>query len=71
MDPWWNSAVENQAIDRVHRLGQKRPVFVTRYIIKDSIEENMLQIQNRKHLVAGAVNGASTANLEDLLSIFK
>ena len=46
-------------------------MYITRYIIKDSIEENMLEIQNRKMLVAGAVTGASTANLEDLLSILK
>jgi hypothetical protein len=34
MDTWWNEAIEQQAIDRVHRLGQNKPVFVTRYIIK-------------------------------------
>eukprot|EP01089_Gocevia_fonbrunei_P004241 TRINITY_DN14260_c0_g1_i2.p1 TRINITY_DN14260_c0_g1~~TRINITY_DN14260_c0_g1_i2.p1 ORF type:complete len:152 (-),score=30.77 TRINITY_DN14260_c0_g1_i2:93-548(-) len=37
LDPWWNPATEDQAIDRVHRLGQKRPVIVTRFVIKDSI----------------------------------
>lgn len=48
MEPFWNPAVENQATDRIHRLGQKRPVKITRYIVKDSIEQNMLEIQKRK-----------------------
>lgn len=39
MDTWWNEAIEQQAIDRVHRLGQTRPVFVTRYIIKGTVGE--------------------------------
>jgi len=38
MDPWWNPAVEDQAIDRVHRLGQTKPVQVTKYVMKGSIE---------------------------------
>ena len=70
LDPWWNSAVEDQAIDRVHRLGQKRPVYVTRYIIENTVEESMLEIQNRKTLLAGAVTGSSTASLDELLNIF-
>ncbi len=37
MDTWWNEAIEQQAIDRVHRLGQNKPVFVTRYIIKGTV----------------------------------
>lgn len=45
MEPFWNPAVENQAIDRVHRLGQTRPVQTIRYIISGSIEENMLQVR--------------------------
>lgn len=39
MDTWWNEAIEQQAIDRVHRLGQSKPVFVTRYIIKGTVGE--------------------------------
>lgn len=39
MDTWWNEAIEQQAIDRVHRLGQNKPVFVTRYIIKGTVGE--------------------------------
>ncbi|ORZ12153.1 SNF2 family N-terminal domain-domain-containing protein [Lobosporangium transversale] len=48
MDPHWNPAVESQAIDRIHRLGQTKPVDVIRFIIKDSIEENILELQKRK-----------------------
>ncbi|KAF9186801.1 hypothetical protein BGZ50_002271 [Haplosporangium sp. Z 11] len=48
MDPHWNPAVESQAVDRIHRLGQTKPVDVVRFIIKDSIEENILDLQKRK-----------------------
>ncbi|KAG0203313.1 hypothetical protein BGX28_004370 [Mortierella sp. GBA30] len=48
MDPHWNPAVESQAVDRIHRLGQTKPVDVVRFIIKDSIEENILELQKRK-----------------------
>jgi DNA repair protein RAD5 len=48
MDPWWSFAVEAQAIDRVHRMGQESAVVVTRFIVQDSIEEKMLRIQERK-----------------------
>lgn len=48
MDPWWSFAVEAQAIDRVHRMGQTDEVKVCRFIVKDSVEERMLKIQDRK-----------------------
>eukprot|EP00798_Chlamydomonas_sp_ICE-L_P010643 gene10643-12322_t len=48
MDPWWNCSVEDQAMDRVHRLGQTRDVEVFRYIAEDTIEERMLELQARK-----------------------
>ena len=48
MDPWWNPAVENQAIDRAHRIGQENKVTVYRPIIKDSVEEKVLVLQNAK-----------------------
>lgn len=47
-DPWWNEAVERQAIDRAHRIGQKKTVFAKRYIVPNSIEEKMLQIKANK-----------------------
>ena len=48
MDPWWSWAVEAQAIDRVHRMGQERAVGVWRFVVRGSIEERMLRIQERK-----------------------
>ncbi|KAH9929764.1 SNF2 family N-terminal domain-containing protein [Fomitopsis serialis] len=48
MDCWWNAATENQAIDRVHRIGQEKPVYVKHFIISDTIEGRILQIQKRK-----------------------
>jgi SNF2 family DNA or RNA helicase len=47
-DPWWNPAVEDQATDRAHRIGQDKPVFVYRLICKDSVEEKIQQLQTRK-----------------------
>ncbi|KAM6258211.1 helicase-like transcription factor [Porphyrio hochstetteri] len=55
MDPAWNPAAEDQCFDRCHRLGQKHDVVITKFIVKDSVEENMLKIQNKKReLTAGA-----------------
>ena len=51
-DPWWNPAVERQAVDRSHRIGQQKPVFVYRLITKDSIEERILDLQERKSALA-------------------
>lgn len=48
MDPWWSFAVEAQAIDRVHRMGQTEPVDVVRFVVEGSIEEKMLRVQDRK-----------------------
>lgn len=48
MDPWWSYAVEAQAIDRVHRMGQSEEVKVTRFVVRESIEEKMLRVQERK-----------------------
>ena len=48
MDPWWNPAVEEQAIDRAHRIGQERPVNVYRLVAKGTIEEKVSQLQQRK-----------------------
>uniref|UniRef100_A0A8C0B6A6 Helicase like transcription factor n=1 Tax=Buteo japonicus TaxID=224669 RepID=A0A8C0B6A6_9AVES len=55
MDPAWNPAAEDQCFDRCHRLGQEHNVVITKFIVKDSVEENMLKIQNKKReLAAGA-----------------
>lgn len=55
MDPWWSFAVEAQAIDRVHRMGQEREVKVVRFVVEGSIEEKMLRIQERKKFIASSL----------------
>ncbi|KAG5847356.1 hypothetical protein ANANG_G00125170 [Anguilla anguilla] len=58
MDPAWNPAAEDQCVDRCHRLGQKKDVVITKFIVKDSVEENMVKIQRRKkELVEKAFGG--------------
>ena len=52
LDPWWNPAVEQQAIDRSHRIGQKRNVFIYKFISKDTVEEKIVALQNRKMSIA-------------------
>ncbi|KAL2261521.1 hypothetical protein VTK26DRAFT_3987 [Humicola hyalothermophila] len=52
MDPWWSFAVEAQAIDRVHRMGQEDEVKVYRFIVKNSVEQRMLKVQERKKFIA-------------------
>lgn len=48
MDSWWNPSVEYQAMDRIHRLGQKRPVRVVKLVVEDSIEDQIVQLQAKK-----------------------
>ena len=55
LDPWWNPAVENQAIDRCYRIGQDNPVTVYRFITKDSIEEKVSQLQEIKKVMEKTV----------------
>jgi len=51
-DPWWNPAVEDQASDRAHRIGQTRPVFVYKLIAADTVEERIVELQERKAALA-------------------
>lgn len=55
LDPWWNPAVEAQAIDRAHRIGQQRPVFAYRLIAKGTVEEKVLELQASKRDLADAI----------------
>ncbi|GJD06065.1 Putative SWI/SNF-related matrix-associated actin-dependent regulator of chromatin subfamily A member 3-like 3 [Galdieria sulphuraria] len=78
IDPWWNPAVEEQAIDRVHRIGQTRTVIVKRLIIAQTIEENLLLVQERKKLIADSMLGSTGSTkdrkqitVEDLTLLFK
>lgn len=54
LDPWWNPAVEQQAIDRAHRIGQQRPVFIYKFISKGTVEEKILLLQERKTKLASS-----------------
>ncbi len=66
LDPWWNPAVEAQAIDRAHRIGQTRPVMATRLIARDTVEEKVLQLQERKRDLADAIIRAEDGPLSSL-----
>ena len=54
-DPWWNPAVENQATDRVYRIGQDKPVFVYKLIVENTLEEKILEMQQRKKAITSSV----------------
>ena len=66
LDPWWNPAVEAQAIDRAHRIGQTRPVFAYRLIARDTVEEKVLELQRTKRELADAIITAGNALIRDL-----
>ncbi len=57
LDPWWNPAVEDQAASRAHRIGQDRPVMVYRMVAKDTVEERILALQDRKRRIADVALG--------------
>ncbi|XP_017425532.1 ATP-dependent helicase rhp16 isoform X2 [Vigna angularis] len=62
MDPWWNPAVERQAQDRIHRIGQYKPIRIVRFVIENTIEERILKLQEKKELVfEGTIGGSSDA----------
>ena len=77
LDPWWNPAVEAQAVDRAHRIGQDKSVMVYRLVAADTIEEKVVALQERKRDLfarvlddeAGALSGALTA--EDIRGLFE
>eukprot|EP01119_Soliformovum_irregulare_P014104 TRINITY_DN3826_c0_g1_i1.p1 TRINITY_DN3826_c0_g1~~TRINITY_DN3826_c0_g1_i1.p1 ORF type:complete len:1079 (-),score=279.78 TRINITY_DN3826_c0_g1_i1:71-3307(-) len=66
LDPWWNPSTEEQAIDRVHRLGQTRPVHVTRFIMAGSIEERILELQEGKKRMAQGALGMDAKDLRQI-----
>ncbi len=66
LDPWWNPAVEAQAVDRAHRIGQARQVFAYRLIARDTVEEKVLQLQETKRSLADAILGAEKGLIRDL-----
>jgi SNF2 family DNA or RNA helicase len=71
LDPWWNPAVEAQAIDRAHRIGQSRHVFAYRLLARDTVEEKVAELQQSKRSLADAILNADaslarTLRAEDL-----
>jgi SNF2 family DNA or RNA helicase len=77
-DPWWNSAAEQQATDRAHRIGQDKPVFVYKLIAENTIEEKIAQLQQRKAVLSQHVNQQAQVSgkefalkLEDLLNLWQ
>ncbi len=66
LDPWWNPAVEAQAVDRTHRIGQTRPVFAYRLIARDTVEEKVLELQKSKRELADAILGEDNSLIRDL-----
>ena len=74
LDPWWNPAVENQAADRAHRIGQSRPVTIYRLIAKDTVEEQVMALHNEKRILAEDMlsdTGASSVNSEVLMGLLR
>jgi superfamily II DNA or RNA helicase len=73
MDPWWNPAVEDQAADRAHRIGQDRPVMVYRLVAEETVEEKILALQEAKRSVADAALGeaeqAASLTRDDLIAL--
>ncbi|XP_045802956.1 DNA repair protein RAD5B-like isoform X2 [Trifolium pratense] len=73
MDPWWNPAVEEQAIMRIHRIGQKRKVTVRRFIVKGTVEDRLQQVQAKKQkMISGALTDdeVRTSRIQDLKMLF-
>jgi SNF2 family DNA or RNA helicase len=75
LDPWWNPAVEAQAVDRAHRIGQQRPVMVYRLVAVDTVEEKVMELKARKAaLFARVVDGdalmAAPFGADDVRALF-
>ena len=66
LDPWWNPAVESQAIDRVHRIGRTKPVIAYRLIAADTVEDKVIALQEEKRQLAEAILGSEGTGLRDL-----
>ncbi len=75
LDPWWNPAVEDQAADRAHRIGQDRPVMVYRLVARGTVEEKILALQEKKRELAEAALGgrerAAGVTRQDLLALLE
>ncbi|RLM66307.1 putative ATP-dependent helicase C17A2.12-like [Panicum miliaceum] len=77
LDPWWNPYAEDQAVDRAHRIGQTRPVTVSRFTVKDTVEDRILALQEKKRTMVqsafgedGSSGNATRLTVEDLRYLF-
>ena len=62
LDPWWNPAVEDQASDRAHRIGQNKPVTIVRMVTQSTIEESVIRLhQTKRELIDRVLEGSNTA----------
>ena len=66
LDPWWSAAAEAQALDRTHRLGQRRPITAVRFVMAGTVEERVLALQEKKSLVFEATVGRDQAAMSRL-----
>ena len=76
MDPWWNPAVEAQATDRAHRIGQTKPVFVYKLVAENTVEEKVIELQEKKKELFDAIvsadgSGPSSLTMDDIKAIFE
>ena len=74
LDPWWNPSSENQAIDRAHRIGQTKNVFVYKFVTAGTLEEKIVELQNRKSRLAGifaSSNPLGGLTVDDLMQLFE
>jgi SNF2 family DNA or RNA helicase len=77
MDVWWNPALENQAIDRVHRIGQTKAVDVHRIFMNDTVEDRILELQRKKQTIADGVLGEGSSQrvtrlgLQEMIYLFR
>lgn len=76
MDPWWNPAAEDQAADRAHRIGQDKNVVISKIITKDTVEERILELQEKKRelaqmILAGGTGSAASLSRDDILRLLE
>ncbi len=75
LDPWWNPAVEDQATDRAHRIGQQRPVTIYRLVAEDTIEEKIVKLHgDKRELADSLLDGTEVSakmSAEELLELIK
>jgi len=75
-DPWWNMSAQNQATDRAYRIGQENVVTVYKLVMKDSVEEKILELQNKKKNLADSFvenneGSITTMSTNDIIELFK